>query len=135
TDLVLLGLAAGIFLLPLAIGAAILRYRLFDLDYLISRTVVYGLLTVGAIAVYVGGVKGRGGRGGGGAPGAGSPRPGVGCSGGATGGCPATGTTRSERWPDSANGSGTLQRAGGARMCSLGSSRGGARPSGRHVHD
>jgi signal transduction histidine kinase len=58
TDLVLLGLAAGIFLLPLAIGAAILRYRLFDLDYLISRTVVYGLLTVGAIAVYVGVVKG-----------------------------------------------------------------------------
>src|SRR4029453_18250176 len=58
TDLVLLGLAAGIFLLPLAIGAAILRYRLFDLDYLISRTVVYGLLTVGAIAVYVGVGKG-----------------------------------------------------------------------------
>ena len=58
TDLVFLGLAGGIFLLPLAIGAAILRYRLFDLDYLISRTVVYGLLTVGAIAVYVGGVKG-----------------------------------------------------------------------------
>jgi len=58
TDLVFLGLAAGIFLLPLAIGAAILRYRLFDLDYLISRTVVYGLLTVGAIAVYVGVVKG-----------------------------------------------------------------------------
>jgi signal transduction histidine kinase len=58
TDLVLLGLAAGIFLLPLAIGAAILRYRLFDLDYLISRTVVYGLLTAGAIAVYVGVVKG-----------------------------------------------------------------------------
>ena len=55
---VFLGLAVGIYLLPLAIGAAILRYRLFDLDYLISRTVVYGLLTAGAIAVYVGVVKG-----------------------------------------------------------------------------
>jgi two-component system, NarL family, sensor kinase len=50
---VFLGLAAGIYLLPLAIGAAILRYRLYGLDYLISRTVVYGLLTASGVAVYV----------------------------------------------------------------------------------
>jgi signal transduction histidine kinase len=56
---VLLGWVVGInvAILPLAIGAAILRYRLYDLDYLISRTVVYGLLTVGGIAVYIGLVK------------------------------------------------------------------------------
>ena len=43
---------------PIAVGFAVLRYRLYDIDVLINRTLVYGSLTVMLVALYVGGVVG-----------------------------------------------------------------------------
>jgi hypothetical protein len=37
---------------PIAIGIAILRYRLYEIDILINRTLVYGSLTAMLIALY-----------------------------------------------------------------------------------
>jgi hypothetical protein len=41
---------------PIAVGFAVLKYRLYDIDVLINRTLVYGSLTALLVTVYFGGV-------------------------------------------------------------------------------
>ena len=53
-----IGGSLGLLLIPLSMGAAILRYRLYDIDVIINRTLVYGSLTLMLLLVYFGGVVG-----------------------------------------------------------------------------
>ena len=49
-------LAVGFVGIPIAIGIAILRYRLYDINLLINRTLVYGSLTAILVAHYFGSI-------------------------------------------------------------------------------
>jgi hypothetical protein len=62
-DFGLLNVAIGVSVavLPLSTGAAILRYRLYDLDRIVSRTLAYGLLTLLLGLAYAAVVLGLGG--------------------------------------------------------------------------
>ena len=49
-----IGFALGFTMLPLGAGIGVLRYRLYDIDILINRTLVYGSLTAVLAVVYFG---------------------------------------------------------------------------------
>src|SRR5204863_2852427 len=73
TSLAVVALGAAlpliVFLVPLSIAVAILRYRLWDVDVLIRRALIYGTLTAALVGLYwlgvvalqrvVGGVMGQ----------------------------------------------------------------------------
>ena len=48
-------------LIPVAVGTAVLKHRLYDIDVIINRALVYVLLTTVLALIYVGGVVGVGG--------------------------------------------------------------------------
>jgi hypothetical protein len=52
----LLLMDASALMIPLSIGVAMLRSRLFDIDVVINRTLVYGSLTLMLVLFYFGGV-------------------------------------------------------------------------------
>jgi hypothetical protein len=42
--------------LPVAVGIAVLKYRLYEIDLIINRTLVYGTLTITLVVLYFGGI-------------------------------------------------------------------------------
>ena len=49
-------IVTGLMVIPVSVGIAIMRYRLYDIDVLINRTLVYGVLTAMLLGIYFGGV-------------------------------------------------------------------------------
>jgi hypothetical protein len=52
------GFALAFFALPASIGVGVLRHRLYDIDVLINRALVYGALTAFLVVLYAAGVFG-----------------------------------------------------------------------------
>jgi len=57
-DLVAYSALLSFVAIPIALGFAILKYRLYDIDLIINRTLVYGSLTATLALIYFGGVVG-----------------------------------------------------------------------------
>jgi hypothetical protein len=51
-----IGFTLSFLLIPLSVGVAVLRSHLFDIDILINRALVYGLLTAMLLGLYFGGI-------------------------------------------------------------------------------
>src|SRR5688500_20077765 len=43
-------------IVPLSLSIGVLRYRLYDIDIIINRTLVYGSLTATLVVIYFGGI-------------------------------------------------------------------------------
>jgi hypothetical protein len=48
--------SVGLSLVPIAIGIAILRYRLYEIDRIVSRTISWAVVTASVVGLYLGGV-------------------------------------------------------------------------------
>jgi hypothetical protein len=55
-NLLTYGVLGSFTLVPIAVGIAVLKYRLYDIDLLINRALVYGSLTTTLAALYFGGI-------------------------------------------------------------------------------
>ena len=53
TPLVDVAFGAAVVIWSVALGLAVLRYRLFDVDMVLNRTIVYGTLTAALLTTYV----------------------------------------------------------------------------------
>jgi hypothetical protein len=52
----LIPIVIGVLAIPAAVGVGMLHYRLYDIDVVINRTLVYGALTAMLVGVYAGGI-------------------------------------------------------------------------------
>jgi hypothetical protein len=55
-NLLIYAVLSSFTMVPIAIGFAVLKYRLYDIDIVINRTLVYGTLTATLVALYFGGI-------------------------------------------------------------------------------
>jgi signal transduction histidine kinase len=52
-ELSFVGLLVGLFALPLAFTVALTKYRLYDIDVVVNRTIVYTILTLAIVVLYI----------------------------------------------------------------------------------